>query len=163
MAMVWPAVLALIAYGVVAGLVDRIRRRDWPSLKRYLACLGIILLVLCSICMFVAYRLLSAIDVLKRNAARGDMRACAQALALYRNDVTGGTWPATLQQVVADDAPGWSGPYMATVATDPWDNQYRYQSDGTSYTITSAHAPPAPFWSTPDPVVITHTATDTIP
>ena len=38
----------------------------------------------------------------------------------------------------------WRGPYLKQGITvlplDPWDNQYQYDSDGTTYTITSGGA-----------------------
>ncbi len=76
----------------------------------------------------------------KCGAAAGDIGAMNSALALYQVDVECKQFPATtLIQLYSDNAAGWSGPYMATITADPWDNAYVYTSDGTNYTIQSVH------------------------
>ena len=73
-------------------------------------------------------------------AAAGDIGAYNSALALYQADVQCKQYPtATLRQLVSDNEAGWAGPYIATITTDPWKNQYTYTSDGTDYTIQSIH------------------------
>lgn len=151
----------LIAVLVIAGLVDRIRRKDWPAVKRYLSCLGIVLLVLFGAGMFFAYHLLKSFEYMKCGSTRFEMAAWSEALELYRNDVADSTYPSTLLQLYSDNAPGWAGPYLATVTTDPWDNAYTYQSDGSSFTITSVHVPAFTSWAETIPVVITRTSSDT--
>ena len=86
-------------------------------------------------------KLLSAIEKSKCGAACGDMGAFNSALALYQVDVTAKLFPNnTLVQLYSDIAPGWSGPYMATITNDPWNNCYTYTGGaGGSYTVVSKH------------------------
>jgi general secretion pathway protein G len=85
-------------------------------------------------------KLLSAIEKSKCGAAAGDIGAANSALALYQVDVSNKKFPMTsLTQLVTDNASGWSGPYMATVTKDPWNNVYTYTSDGSVYTIATKH------------------------
>ena len=69
----------------------------------------------------------------------GDIGAFNSALALYQVDTDSQFPKSTLMQLVSDNAPGWAGPYMATIASDPWNNAYTYTSNGTDYTIKSVH------------------------
>ncbi len=75
----------------------------------------------------------------KNGAASGDIGAFNSALALYRVDVSDALFPGTLGQLLTDTAPGWSGPYVATITRDPWGNDYAYTSNGSDYTICSVH------------------------
>lgn len=85
-------------------------------------------------------KLLSAIEKSKVGASAGDIGAMNSAMALYQVDVTCKKFPSTtLLQLVSDNAGGWSGPYMATITTDPWDNAYTFTSAGSSYTVQSLH------------------------
>lgn len=79
------------------------------------------------------------IEKAKVGAAAGDIGAFNSALALYQVDVQCKQFPVTLLQLYSDNAAGWSGPYMATITPDPWDNAYTYTSDGSNYTIQSVH------------------------
>ncbi len=72
-------------------------------------------------------------------AAAGDIGAFNSALALYQVDVQCKQFPVTLLQLYSDNAAGWSGPYMATITPDPWDNAYTFTSDGSNYTLQSVH------------------------
>ncbi|HNW92497.1 MAG TPA: type II secretion system protein GspG [bacterium] len=100
---------------------------------------GCALLLLCCgfWCMsIVAVRL---VNQLKCSAASGDIGAIRSAMEIYQQDVVSHKCPGTLAQLVKDDTDGWSGPYMATITADPWDNRYCYTSDGSNYTIMSIH------------------------
>jgi len=71
-------------------------------------------------------------------AATGDIGAMNSAIALYHVDTN--KYPTTLYQLVSDNSTGWSGPYMATITTDPWGYEYMYESHGDSYTAGVSHA-----------------------
>ncbi len=157
----FPLLLAAIAYREIAGVVVRIRCKDWPWLKRFMFRLGIALLVLYGIGMVFVDQLVKTQEARRCDAARGTLAAHAEALNLYRTDVTDSRYPATLQQLVADNVPGWSGPYTAVITTDPWDNQYSYQSDGSSFTISTVHRTPRQYWRTQTTEVITRHSSDT--
>ena len=76
----------------------------------------------------------------KDSAAAGDISAWNSALLFYRNDVADTQFPkTTLLQLFSDNASGWAGPYVPTICNDPWNNEYTYTSDGTTYTIQSIH------------------------
>lgn len=68
-----------------------------------------------------------------------DIGAFNSALKLYRVDTNHGPFPATLMQLVSDNANGWAGPYLATIAKDPWGNDYIYTGSADNYTILSVH------------------------
>lgn len=85
-------------------------------------------------------KLHSAIEKSKVGAAAGDIGAFNAALALYQVDVDAKSFPTvSLHQLYYDNAPGWAGPYMATITPDPWNNAYEYVSDGQDYYIQSVH------------------------
>ncbi|HNW93508.1 MAG TPA: type II secretion system protein GspG, partial [bacterium] len=76
--------------------------------------------------------------------AEADIGMFNSSLALYQMDVSDSQFPrTTLMQLYADSAPGWIGPYVATIANDPWGNAYTYASDGHDYTICSIHDAPS--------------------
>ncbi len=84
--------------------------------------------------------LTSDIERSKIGAACGDIGAFNSALALYQVDVSDSQFPrTTLNQLVADTVLGWNGPYIATITSDPWNNNYAYTSDGSNYTVMSVH------------------------
>ncbi len=84
-------------------------------------------------------RIYDALSASKAGAAHSDIMACRDALQLYYADVSPHRYPSTLTQLLRDNAAGWSGPYMATITSDPWNNEYQYQTDGTTYTLMSVH------------------------
>lgn len=87
----------------------------------------------------IGHMLYNATSASEAGAAHGDIMACRDALQLYYADVSPHRYPSTLTQLLRDDATGWSGPYIATITSDPWDNAYQYQTDGTIYTLMSVH------------------------
>lgn len=85
-------------------------------------------------------KLLSAIEKSKCGAAAGDVGAFNSALSLYQVDVKCQAFPiTTLNQLLSDAAAGWSGPYMATLTNDPWNNLYVYTGSAGFYTVQSKH------------------------
>lgn len=84
-------------------------------------------------------QLFITIDSAKCDGAESELQYTGEALQLYRRDVSTGVYPTTLTQLVSDNAPGWAGPYLATIQPDPWSNQYAYTTDGNTYTIQSVH------------------------
>lgn len=103
-------------------------------------CVGVIALPVCGIMAAVAIpKLLSAIEKSKIGAASGDLGAFNSALALYQVDIMAKRFPTTMNQLLTDNAAGWSGPYMATISPDPWNNAYTYTTGASNYTIMSVH------------------------
>lgn len=85
-------------------------------------------------------KLLSAIEKSKCGSAAGTIGAVNSAMSLYQVDLTVKGFPVVgLTQLYSDAAPGWSGPYMATVTNDPWNNAYVYTGSAGFYTIQSKH------------------------
>jgi len=72
----------------------------------------------------------------KSTAARAQIEIFALALDAYRLD--NGAYPSTdsgltslRTRPVAEDAPGWRGPYLRReIPLDPWDQPYVYRSPG---------------------------------
>lgn len=82
------------------------------------------------------------------DAALAQIKLFANTIKMFDMDV--GRYPTTSEGLQALlEAPSglanesiWRGPYLPEDVTvlplDPWNNPYHYESDGTTYTITSA-------------------------
>ncbi len=77
-----------------------------------------------------------------RDAATVEISTLSAALDMYRLDV--GRYPDTLDGLVENDTDraAWNGPYLrgAQIPSDPWDNPYEYESDGTQFELYSLGA-----------------------
>tara|TARA_R110002073_G_scaffold305095_1_gene473922 strand:- start:944 stop:1330 length:387 start_codon:yes stop_codon:yes gene_type:complete len=73
-----------------------------------------------------------------RDVALSEISTLEAALDIYRLDV--GEYPDTLDGLIENDTDraSWNGPYLRRgVPTDPWDNEYVYESNGREFTLTS--------------------------
>ena len=85
----------------------------------------------------------------KEAVAKADVKVnIAMALDLYELDI--GEFPATLNSLMEDDTGGeeWDGPYLKSMAKDPWGSDYNYKYPGDhnkyGYDIYSAGADKQP-------------------
>lgn len=73
-----------------------------------------------------------------RDVALSEISTLSAALDTYRLDV--GQYPDSLDGLMENDSDraSWNGPYLRRgVPTDPWDNDYVYESDGREFTLIS--------------------------
>lgn len=73
-----------------------------------------------------------------RDVALTEISTLEAALDIYRLDV--GEYPDSLDGLMEDDTDraSWNGPYLRrAVPTDPWDNDYVYESSGREFTLIS--------------------------
>lgn len=99
----------------------------------------IVIVILGLIMSLVAPDFLKRFSSSERKLAAVQMAALETALDTYRLDM--GTYPKTLQELRASDAPRWDGPYIPKdVPKDPWGNDYVYKvpgSNGEPYSLKS--------------------------
>lgn len=73
-----------------------------------------------------------------RDVALSEIATLEAALDIYRLDV--GEYPDSLEGLVENDTDraSWNGPYLRReVPTDPWNNDYVYESNGREFTLIS--------------------------
>ena len=73
-----------------------------------------------------------------RDVALTEISTLEAALDIYRLDV--GEYPDSLEGLMENDTDraSWNGPYLRrAVPTDPWDNDYVYESSGREFTLLS--------------------------
>ncbi len=73
-----------------------------------------------------------------RDVALSEISTLEAALDIYRLDV--GEYPDSLEGLIENDTDraSWNGPYLRRgVPTDPWDNDYVYESNGREFTLIS--------------------------
>ena len=73
-----------------------------------------------------------------RDVALTEISTLEAALDIYRLDV--GEYPDSLEGLMENDTDraSWNGPYLRrAVPTDPWDNDYVYESNGREFTLLS--------------------------
>lgn len=78
-------------------------------------------------------------DKANKSACRASIQAIRTAIDAY--DVDNGTYPPSLQSLVArDSAPNWSGPYIqeARMLKDPWGHEFQYSPREDGCEIRSA-------------------------
>ncbi|WP_274691308.1 MULTISPECIES: type II secretion system major pseudopilin GspG [Spartinivicinus] len=84
----------------------------------------------------VVPNIMSKPDQAKVTVAKGDVRAIASALDMYKLDNF--NYPSTDQGLDAlvkkpsgsPEPKGWNNPYLKKVPVDPWGNAYKYLSPG---------------------------------
>ena len=104
----------------------------------------VVILIIGLLALMVVPRLRGVADRAKRTKAQADIAELKQALDRYYLD--NGTYPTTDQGLQALVSPPQSGRtpnnyeqggYIEKLPTDPWGNQYFYQSDGSTYALKS--------------------------
>jgi general secretion pathway protein G len=110
------------------------RRRDAFTLIEVLLVL-VILVVLSSIAVMAYGPAQKRANI---NAAKTQMNLMKGALERYKMELH--QYPTALE-FLWEDVNGlgteWGGPYLERVGTDPWGNQYVYESDGNNYQLSS--------------------------
>ena len=104
----------------------------------------VVILIIGLLALMVVPRLRGVADRAKRTKAQADIQELKQALDRYYLD--NGSYPTTdqgLQALVAPPTGGRlpsnyeQGGYIEKLPSDPWGNQYFYQSDGSTYALKS--------------------------
>jgi general secretion pathway protein G len=104
----------------------------------------VVILIIGLLALMVVPRLRGVADRAKRTKAQADIQELKQALDRYYLD--NGSYPTTdqgLQALVNPPTAGRvpsnyeQGGYIEKLPSDPWGNQYFYQSDGSSYALKS--------------------------
>jgi len=104
----------------------------------------VVILIIGLLALMVVPRLRGVADRAKRTKAQADIQELKQALDRYYLD--NGSYPTSdqgLQALVSPPTAGRvpsnyeQGGYIEKLPSDPWGNQYFYQSDGSSYALKS--------------------------
>lgn len=98
----------------------------------------VVMAIIAMLAVMVAPNLFNQQAGAMRDVALTEISTLEAALDIYRLDV--GEYPDTLDGLVEDDTDraSWNGPYLRrAVPTDPWDNDYVYESSGRSFTLLS--------------------------
>jgi general secretion pathway protein G len=104
----------------------------------------VVILIIGLLALMVVPRLRGVADRAKRTKAQADIQELKQALDRYYLD--NGSYPTSdqgLQALVTPPTGGRvptnyeQGGYIEKLPTDPWGNQYFYQSDGSTYVLKS--------------------------
>jgi general secretion pathway protein G len=107
----------------------------------------VVVMILGLLISLAAPRIMGRTDEARVVKAKADMKAIEQGLNLYRLD--SGLYPTTEQGLEALVEQPRSGPqprnwrpdgYMERIPLDPWDHDYLYASDGTTYMLQSLGA-----------------------
>ena len=112
----------------------RIQRSDGFTLIEILVVMAIIAML----AVMVAPNLFNQQAGAMRDVARTEISTLEAALDIYRLDV--GEYPDSLDGLMEDDTDraSWNGPYLRrAVPTDPWGNDYVYESSGREFTLIS--------------------------
>ena len=104
----------------------------------------VVILIIGLLALMVVPRLRGVADRAKRTKAQADIQELKQGLDRYYLD--NGSYPTTdqgLQALVSPPTGGRlpsnyeQGGYIEKLPSDPWGNQYFYQSDGSTYALKS--------------------------
>ena len=98
----------------------------------------VVMAIIAMLAVMVAPNLFNQQAGAMRDVARTEISTLEAALDIYRLDV--GEYPDTLDGLMEDDTDraSWNGPYLRrAVPTDPWDNEYVYESRGREFTLIS--------------------------
>ena len=115
-------------------LNTRLQRSDGFTLIEILVVMAIIAML----SVIVAPNLFRQQAGAMRDVALTEISTLEAALDIYRLDV--GEYPDSLDGLMEDDTDraSWNGPYLRrAVPTDPWDNDYVYESSGREFTLIS--------------------------
>lgn len=130
----------------LARLRTRRRRSAFTLIE-----LLVVILILAILAALIVPRVVGRTSDAKIAKAKSDISELAGLLQQYRVDndkfPTTEEGLASLEQAPAD-APNWRGPYTSkAIPTDPWNNEYSYESpgpNGEDFVITSYGADGAP-------------------
>ena len=105
----------------------------------------LVVIIIGVLAAMVVPRLAGRTEQAKVVRAKSDIGALGVALDLYEMDL--GQYPASLAELVAQDAPSgladelrahWNGPYLKKgLPTDPWGRDYHYERDANGYKLSS--------------------------
>jgi len=102
----------------------------------------VVLAIIGLISALVGPRVLAQLSDSRERAAKLQIEAFSSALDIFYIDV--GRYPVQAEGLGAlvqkpSSVQVWNGPYLRTngVPLDPWGNEYKYSSDGKTFTITS--------------------------
>lgn len=111
----------------------------------------VVILILAILAALIVPRVIGRSTDAKRAKAASDIATLSSLLQQYRID--NDRYPTTEQglqslRVQPNDAPNWRGPYITkNLPTDPWGNEYTYESPGSAgedFVIVSYGADGAP-------------------
>ena len=111
----------------------------------------VVILILAILAALIVPRVVGRTADAKRAKAASDIATLTSLLQQYKIDAD--KYPTTEQglnalRVAPSDAPGWRGPYSTKdIPTDPWGNEYNYESpgpNGEDFVIVSYGADGAP-------------------
>lgn len=98
----------------------------------------VVMAIIAMLAVMVAPNLFNQQAGAMRDVALSEISTLEAALDIYRLDV--GEYPDTLDGLMENDTDraSWNGPYLRrAVPTDPWDNDYVYESNGREFTLIS--------------------------
>ena len=98
----------------------------------------VVMAIIAMLAVMVAPNLFNQQAGAMRDVALTEISTLEAALDIYRLDV--GEYPDSLDGLMEDDTDraSWNGPYLRrAVPTDPWDNEYVYESSGREFTLIS--------------------------
>ena len=98
----------------------------------------VVMAIIAMLAVMVAPNLFNQQAGAMRDVALSEISTLEAALDIYRLDV--GEYPDTLDGLMENDTDraSWNGPYLRrAVPTDPWDNDYVYESNGRVFTLIS--------------------------
>ena len=102
----------------------------------------VVLAIIGLISALVGPRVLAQLSDSRERAAKLQIEAFSSALDIFYIDV--GRYPVQAEGLGAlvqkpSSVQVWNGPYLRSdgVPLDPWGNEYKYSSDGKTFTITS--------------------------
>ena len=98
----------------------------------------VVMAIIAMLAVMVAPNLFNQQAGAMRDVALTEISTLEAALDIYRLDV--GEYPDTLDGLMENDTDraSWNGPYLRrAVPTDPWNNEYVYESNGREFTLIS--------------------------
>ena len=98
----------------------------------------VVMAIIAMLAVMVAPNLFNQRAGAMRDVALSEISTLEASLDIYRLDV--GAYPDSLDGLMENDSDraSWNGPYLRRgVPTDPWNNDYVYESNGREFTLIS--------------------------